>query len=930
MKANLAQREPEFLKRWDAMHLQDLIRSASKGKKPYLLHDGPPYANGHIHMGHALNKVLKDMVVKYKTMAGFDACYVPGWDCHGLPIELQALKELGKKKDEVDPVLFRKQARAYAEKFVGIQKKEFQRLGVMGEWDRPYLTMDYAYQAKIAECFLDLFEKGYIERRLKPVPWDYQSETALADAEIEYEEKVSQSVYAAFKLNPETEANRAFLEAMERLSGAEEVFVLIWTTTPWTLPANVGMAFHPQLEYCAVKTEHGVYVCATSRVPSLKDKLGWEQCQILAHFGAGKKIPFDEALHPFLPDRKVKLILADYVSAEDGTGVVHIAPGHGEDDYFYGHIKNQLPVLCPVDEKGRFTEEFPLCSGMHVFKANEVIVQHLKEKNRLLHSEDYRHAYPYSSRGHVPIIFRATQQWFLKMDHEDLRGRVLNAVNQTVRFHPDWGRNRFAGTVEHRPDWCLSRQRFWGVPIPVIRHKETDQFWVGQTRKKIVEEFRRCGADVWYEKEAAFFLKEGSGCVDPENLVKETDILDVWFDSGVSHECVLRQRPELKDRADLYLEGSDQHRGWFQVSLITSMALKNQAPYDAILTHGFVVDGEGKKMSKSKGNVISPAEVADQMGADVLRLWVSSCDYQFDVRMSKEILSRTVEAYRRIRNTFRYLLGNCGDFNPEKDTVPFSDMTSLDRWAVSKWMRLLKQVTELYDRFEFCHIYRLVHDFCTLSLSNFYLDVLKDRMYCDPVNGRERRSSQTAFWIMLSGLAKIMAPILPFTCEEVWNASWLNRESPSVHTASWPQYDAEKTDDAAFEKWEGIQKIRNAVNARIEKFRESGHIGSAMEAQVRLGTDHPGLRGFLEKHLKDLSFACIISDAKIMTGNFAGAEPVDWLDGESPSLAVEVLKADGRKCERCWNFRGSVGQHSLHPTLCTRCFEAVPSQAGKV
>ncbi|MFZ5802976.1 MAG: isoleucine--tRNA ligase [Candidatus Omnitrophota bacterium] len=909
MKANLPQREPEILKQWAAGDLYRALRERSQGRPRYLLHDGPPYANGHIHIGHALNKILKDMIVKYKTMRGFDAPYVPGWDCHGLPIELQALKELGKKKDEVDPLQFRKQARHYAERFIQVQKEEFGRLGVTGDWGAPYLTMDYAYQAKIADCFLELYEKGFIEQRLKPVPWDYESETALADAEIEYEEKVSESVFVKFPV-------------VEK--GPKPIFLLVWTTTPWTLPANVGVAVHPEIDYARVESDREVFILAQSVFRTAQEKLGLQGFSEKKSF-PGKTLQGMEYRHPFM-DRTGRTILADYVAAEEGTGIVHIAPGHGEEDYVFGHLGNGLPILCPVDGKGRFTEDFPLCQGMNVFKANASIAQWLTEHNFLLKREEVRHSYPFSTRGHVPIIFRATTQWFLKIDQDKLRQRLLEAILGKIDFHPEWGRVRFSSMVETRPDWCLSRQRFWGVPIPVIKNLKTGKAMVRESRRKIVETFRQKGADAWYEQRAIDFLEESARQgVTEEDLKKETDILDVWFDSGVSHACVMDARPGLQAPADLYLEGSDQHRGWFQVSLITALALRGEPPYRSILTHGFVVDGQGKKMSKSKGNVISPSDVMQQMGADVLRLWVSSCDYEFDVRLSKEILDRMVEAYRRIRNTFRYLLGNCAGFVPSRDRVPFAEMESIDRWAISKLSVLLEEVTGHYDAFRFCQIYRAVHDFCTVSLSNFYLDVMKDRMYCDARDGKKRRSAQTSFYLILETLTKVLAPVLPFTCEEVWASFPFEPKYPSVHLAPWPDPSTRALDEKEYQDWERLTAVRDAVNIDIERFREAGEIGSALEAKVVLATGHEGLGRLLQKYENELPLIFIVSAVDLSKDCSSGKPPVKikMNETEEAEFVCRILRAEGKKCERCWNYRSTVGADPKHPTLCPRCAEVV-------
>ncbi len=907
MKGELPKREPEWLALWEKEGLYSKIRKKSAGRKKYILHDGPPYANGPIHIGHALNKILKDIIVKYKTMRGFDTPYVPGWDCHGLPIEYSLLKEMKKRKDEVPQVEFRKKARAYAEKYVGIQREEFKRLGVFGDWGHPYLTMNYGYQATIAESFLTLFEKGYIEQRRKPVPWCWECETALADAELEYEDKMDATVYVAF---PSTEKGFSFL---------------VWTTTPWTLPANVGLALHPQLHYVFLETEKGNFILAEELMNSVVLKFGSKQLKKLKSL-PGNAFQNIKANHPFLA-RESKIITADYVSATDGTGIVHIAPGHGEEDYQYGHLKNGLEVLSPVDEKGRFTEEFPPAKGINVFKANEKIVEILKEKKALVHQENYQHSYPHCWRCKNPVIFRATPQWFLKIDHDDLRKKAGNEIEKKIQFFPGWGKNRIGSMVETRPDWCLSRQRYWGVPVPLIRCRSCQKIFSAETKKKIIDEFQKGGADVWFEKPASdFFEKKPSCCAKPD-LQKENDILDVWFDSGVSHRAVLRKDPALQYPADLYLEGSDQHRGWFQVSLLTGVALDGQSPFHSILTHGFVVDGEGRKMSKSLGNVIAPQEVMKEFGADVLRLWVSASDYEFDVRLSQEILKQLVESYRKIRNTLRYLIGNLSDFTYKKDRVPFEKMEPLDRWALGKCLQLVQEVTAHYERFEFHPVYRKVYEFCSVSLSNFYFDALKDRLYTAKKNGPKRRSSQTALFYILRNLVKILAPLLPFTMEEVWKSLVVEEGVSSVHEADWPGEHRESIDEIALRDWEDFLLIRDPINRELERKREAKVIGSSLEAKVELTTEDPELLDYLQRLEKELTFALVVSQAEL----FPKSDGKDWTvasitlpsDGKTRSLGIRVKKAAGEKCVRCWNYSPAVGKNAQHPKICEKCIEAV-------
>ncbi len=928
MKADLARREPEMLQKWEAGRVYEAIRKKSAGRTKYILHDGPPYANGHIHIGHALNKILKDIIVKYKTMRGLDALYVPGWDCHGLPIERQALKEMGKRKEEVDRIEFRRHARQYAQKFIQIQREEFKRLGIFGEWERPYLTMDYTYQAAIAGSFLRLYEKDFIEQRLKPVPWCWDCETALADAELEYEDKISKSVYVRFRVLSDP-AGPEFL----KLLGGRPADVLIWTTTPWTLPANAGIACHPDLWYVVANTETGIYIFAQDLAGALQQKFGWKTLEILHRFRGGQ-IPFGWTRHPFL-ERNAKMISAPYVSSTDGTGFVHIAPGHGEEDYQFGHLENALPILSPVDEKGRFTREFKLCEGVHVFKANEKIIEHLKEKQSLLHQEDHPHSYPHCWRCKKPIIFRATPQWFMKIDHEDLRRRMKEAIDKKIRFTPDWGKTRIGAMVETRPDWCLSRQRYWGVPIPILYCKKCRRFFGRATRpvppeipairKKILEIFQKEGADSWFTQSAEAFLPEGFACVcGSKEFEKEKDIIDVWFDSGVSHQAVLKQQPEnLKYPADLYLEGSDQHRGWFQSSLTTSMALENASPFTGVLTHGFVVDGEGKKMSKSAGNVVSPQEVMKEFGADILRLWVSSCDYPFDVRLSKEILKQMADQYRKIRNTFRYLLANLYDFNPKKDSLPFENLHPLDLWAIQQVARLVQQLDKAYEAFEFHEIYSQIHQFCSGLLSAYYFDILKDTLYTAPKDSPLRRSAQTGLFHILNSLVRLIAPILPFTAEEIWNSFALDAQG-SVHAANLFA-SAERSGEVCRE-WDIIYDLRNAVTPFLEKKREAGLIGSSLDSKIHLDTDHEELARIIQKNLKELPRVFIASQVEWKSETRQEMTEADISSlhlSRGVILWVIVDKAEGLKCSRCWNYSKVVGTDARHPALCEKCLEAV-------
>ncbi len=911
MKASLAQREPEMLKAWQESGVYAAIREKSAGRPKFVLHDGPPYANGHIHIGHSLNKILKDMIVRYKTMKGFDAHYVPGWDCHGLPIEHACLKEMGKRKEEVERVAFRKQARAYAEKFVQIQREEFKRLGIFGDWEKPYLTMNFSYQAAIAESFLKIYEQGFIEQRLKPVPWCWDCETALADAELEYEDKTDTAVFVKFpKLD------------------SENVSFLVWTTTPWTLPANVGLALNPDLEYVTVETDQGRLIVTRDLLASLQEKLGLQQVKEIGS-KKGKDFLTAEAKHPFL-DRHCKVILADYVSAEDGTGIVHIAPGHGEDDYKYGALDSGLPILSPVDSRGKFTQDFADAAGLKVLKeGNEKVVEILKAKGALLFEEKYAHSYPHCWRCKKPIIFRATPQWFMKIDHHDLRKKMTKAIQSEIQFTPDWGKNRIGTMVETRPDWCLSRQRYWGVPIPMIQCQGCQKYAPADI-SKVRSIFQSEGADAWFSRPASDFTSNGK-CpkCGSENLKKENDILDVWFDSGVSHQAVLKPNPELSFPADLYLEGSDQHRGWFQSALTTGTALDERSPFRGVLTHGFVVDGEGKKMSKSAGNVVTPQEVMKEYGADILRLWVSSCDYQFDIRLSKTILTQLADSYRKIRNTFRYMLSNLFDFVPEKDALPLEKLHPLDFWAIHRLEQEIQEIDQAYASYEFHKIYRLVHEFCVVELSAYYLDILKDTLYTAKKDSWLRRSAQTALYHQLSKMVRVVAPILPFTADEIWKSYPCGSEKGGVHAASFSTQEPShenlwKGKAELLRDWSWVRQIREAVLIHLEKKRSEKVIGANLDAKIRLFTPHAEVLNFLGKLEKELPRILIVSQVEILKSAEAGSdESAVTLEGlDAPvNLHVQVVAAEGKKCVRCWNYSKGVGSSNEHPDLCPKCLE---------
>jgi isoleucyl-tRNA synthetase len=891
MKADLPNREPKFIKHWQDIGLSEKIRKLRKGKDKFILHDGPPYANGNIHMGHALNKILKDIVIRFKTMQGFDAPYVPGWDCHGLPVEHQLFKELKMTKYEIDQVQFRKKAYDYAMKYVDIQREQFKRLGIMGEWSDPYLTLSKDYEAAIIKSFGLLVEKGYIYKDLKPVNWCSTCETALAEAEVEYEDKVSPSIYVKFALK-------------------DNISFVIWTTTPWTLLANVAIAVHPDAEYVHVTGKSGeVYIMAKMLVDVAMSKIGIKEYKILKTV-KGKELEGLEARHPFI-DRASKVVTAGYVSMEDGTGCVHTAPGHGQEDYITGR-RYKLHTLMPVDSRGRFDNTCGEFSGQPVIKSNKDIVEKLKTLNCLLHEEEVTHSYPHCWRCKKPIIFRATDQYFLKIDHNGLRQTMLKTISSGVKWIPEVGESRISAMVANRPDWCLSRQRYWGVPIIAFYCKNCKEVLLDA---KVIEHVGRIveaeGADAWFIRKEEYLMPEGTKCAKcgSHDFKKETDIIDVWFDSGVSHQAVLKKREMLDYPCELYLEGSDQHRGWFQSALITAMGIDGIAPYKQVLTHGFVVDGEGKKMSKSLGNVITPEEVMKKYGADILRLWVASSDYSEDVRLSGEILTRLADAYRKIRNTYKYLLSNLYDFDPETDKVAYKDMPEFDRWILHKLALLVRETTTNYETYAFHKVYRDVYNFCVTEVSSIYLDVMKDKMYTFAKKSIERRSGQTAMFEVLQVLLKLMAPLLAVTSDEAWGYVNAKPKSESVHLESWPS-DALCSgwiDESLEKKWSLLIGMREEVLKSLEQMRAAGEIGSGLEASVTIVTSDPEMKSLLNEKKDFLRYLFIVSS-------------VELKEGESTVL---IGKAGGSKCSRCWNYSPEVGSHKDHPTLCERCVKNI-------
>ncbi len=908
MKANLKDLEPRTILRWKEQATYDQIRERNKGKKAYILHDGPPYANGHIHIGHALNKILKDIIVKYKSMQGFSSPYVPGWDCHGLPIEHQVLKNLGPKKEGMGKAEIRKLCREYAGKFIDIQREEFKRLGVFGDWDNPYLTMNYAYEAAIVRELGKFVGAGGVYKGKKPVYWCGSCETALAEAEVEYADHESPSISVRFAL---PDAAKVF----PSLTG-KNVAVVIWTTTPWTLVSNLAVALHPEFDYVAVDIgSDAVIIVAEALLAQSLQKFGVKEHRVIEKF-KGNKLEGLKARHPFI-DRDSQVILGEHVTLEAGTGIVHTAPGHGQEDYEVG-IRYGLDVYAPVDHKARFTKEAGQFAGEHVHKANKGIINLLKEKNALLAEEKISHSYPHCWRCKNPVIFRATEQWFISMKNNDLLKKTVENVHK-VTWVPGWGKDRFLSMVEKRPDWCISRQRAWGVSIVAFTCKDCGQLLLDRSIiDHVAAIVEKEGADIWFTRSVAELMPSGTSCkkCGKQDFEKEMDILDVWFDSGVSHAAVLKQRPELSWPADLYLEGSDQHRGWFQSSLLTSVGTNGTAPYRTVLTHGFTVDGSGKKMSKSAGNVVAPQEVIDKYGAEVLRLWVSAADYRDDVRISPEILTHLAEAYRRIRNTSRYLLGNLSDFDHETDRVADKDLLEIDRWAMHRLQKLVQRVQKAYDEFEFHVVFHSLHNFCAVDMSAFYLDILKDRLYTAKTASIERRSGQTTMHAILSAMMRLMAPVLSFTADEVWGYMKESGQLKSVFLADFPKVETTYLDDALDARWDRILAVRGEAAKVLEGLRRDKKIGHSLDAAVTLYTA-PELHELLNNYTKDLAFIFIVSSVSLAKEAEAPADAFasDVIQG----LRIAAGPATGVKCGRCWMYSETVGTVKEHPEICGRC-----------
>ena len=913
MKANLAQREPETLKKWDAINSYEAMVEASGSKGTYVLHDGPPYANGHIHMGTALNKILKDIIVKSRNMAGFASRYVPGWDCHGLPIEHKVEQELKEKKKTLPAHVVRKLCRDYASKWIDVQRKEFRRLGVLGNWEDPYMSMRPTYEAATARELANFVETGGVMRSKKPIYWCCSCHTALAEAEVEYYDHTSPSIFVRFPLQDDG------LKKVFSAADPDHAFVVIWTTTPWTLPDNMAVCLHPEFTYVLVEVDGAQYVLAEELLASCAEQFGWSEPKILGR-ATGEQLEGLKARHPFY-DRVSPIILGQHVTLEAGTGCVHTAPGHGREDYEVG-LKYGLEIYSPMDDAGRFLPTVQFFAGLNVFEANPKVIEKLEEVGALLRQAKIKHSYPHCWRCKQPVIFRATTQWFISMEKNDLRGRALKAIDEQVRWIPAWGRERIHNMIEFRPDWCISRQRQWGVPIMALLCEDCGEAWNDPNwMRDICDRFAKhpTGCDYWYEAELSEIAPEGLACphCGGNHWKRETDILDVWFDSGTSFAAVLEQRPELAYPADLYLEGSDQHRGWFHSSLLVSEGTRQRAPYKAVLTHGYVVDGEGRKMSKSIGNVIAPQELIEKFGAEIVRLWVSSVEYREDIRISDEILGRLVDAYRRIRNTCRFILGNLEGLGKD-DLLPLNELMPLDRFAIDAAARVHDRVQQAYMDFDFHKVYHTLHNYCVTDLSSMYLDVLKDRLYASGPASAERRSAQTALWHILGLLLRDMAPVLSFTAEEIFAhlPEGLRGAEPTVFALQPIESAPLLLDEGTRDDWNMLAAVRGAVTKAIEPMRRDGVIGHSLDTRVTLFVADE-LRQRLEGLNTDLRAFCIVS--QIAMQPLESAPQGAHCDEEIAGLAIGVEKAHGEKCERCWIYSTELGTDAGHPTLCPRC-----------
>ncbi|MGB2907465.1 MAG: isoleucine--tRNA ligase [Candidatus Aminicenantaceae bacterium] len=901
MKAKLAQKEPEIIRKWEETGLYQKIQAQGSGRPSFVLHDGPPYANGNIHLGTALNKILKDFIVRSKTMEGYRAPYRPGWDCHGLPIEIKVDKNLGEKKKDMPIIAIREECKKYALHYVGVQRDQFRRLGVSGEWEEPYLTLDPEYEGDIIRFLAAFFARGNVYKGKKPVLWCASCRTALAEAEIEYADRKSPSIYVKFPMI----SNLG--EKYPELKG-KAVSVLIWTTTPWTLPANLAIAFHPDFEYAAFEVGDEIFVSAKRLIPVLADALGFADPKILVTF-PGKDMEGLKARHPFI-DRESVFVLADYVTLDQGTGAVHTAPGHGQEDYLTG-LAYDLDIYTPVDSNGCFTSEIDTYGGLNVFAANPIILADMQKSGSLLKSEEIDHSYPHCWRCKQPVIFRATAQWFIAMEKNGFRDQALEAIKQ-VRWIPHWGEERIAGMVSQRPDWCISRQRSWGVPIPAFTCLDCGEAVADEKIALWVADiFTREGSNAWFEKPSEELIPPDTQCpkCGSSRLDKENNILDVWFESGSSHG-ILGRRDDLPWPADVYIEGHDQYRGWFNSSLLVGVAAKGASPYKNCIIHGFVLDEHGRAMAKSLGNVIDPGEVIQKNGAEILRLWVAMLNYKEDARYGDETLQRLVEAYRKLRNTWRFLLGNVHEFVPDSDSLPAAEMHLFDRWALEKFARLGREVRKAYEEFEYHVVIHAIYNFFAVELSSYYLDVLKDRLYCSGSKSGLRRSAQTAFFHILRDTLSLMAPILPFTTEEAWEAMpAYDGKSESVHLELFSDFSEVWLREETYQEWESLGGLREAVLKELEKAREEKLIGNSLEAAITIQAPEAE-RELLEKYRSELPVLFIVSAVKL---GEAGGEEIE----------VGVDKISWKKCQRCWNYSDYVGTSDAHPDFCRRCEDVV-------
>lgn len=908
MKASLATREPQMLADWQKKGVYEQIRKVRAGKKRFILHDGPPYANGHLHCGHALNKILKDIIIKSKSFSGFDAPFVPGWDCHGLPIELNVEKKEGKAGVKISPREFRAKCREYAASQIDIQRNEFLRLGVLGDWFNPYVTMDFRYEANIVRALGLMIKNGHLQQGFKPVHWCIDCGSALAEAEVDYEEKTSPSIDVAFvAVNP-----AEFMNAMNLKAEVKPVILPIWTTTPWTLPANEAVCLNPEINYSLVDDSDNYLVIATDLLESVMMRYGKDHYKVCAA-APGKVFEHLIVQHPFF-DRQVPVILGGHVTTESGTGCVHTAPAHGPDDYMAGKVYN-LPLINPVKANGCFAEDVALFAGLSVLKANEPVMDVLRDNGVLLAKETIRHSYPHCWRHKSPMIFLATPQWFISMDKANLRQAIVNEIDK-VNWVPDWGKARIGNMVENRPDWCISRQRAWGTPMPLFVHGTTRELHPNTLEliEKVALMIEESGIDAWFELDAVDLLGD-----DAQHYDKISDTMDVWLDSGVTHYCVLRQNNDLGFPADIYFEGSDQHRGWFNSSLTTSVAMYGVAPYKTVLTHGYTVDSEGKKLSKSKGNYVALDKVINQYGADIIRLWVASTDYRNEVSISDEILKRNADAYRRIRNTARFLLANLCDFEPAQDAVQPEEMLELDRWALVRSQQLQEEILNAYDNYQFHVIYQKIHNFCAVDMGSFYLDLIKDRQYTSGQKSLARRSCQTAMYHIVKAFTLWLAPILSFTAEEIWQVI-PGHDNETVFLQNW--YDAWPVVEAVnMSDWEQLHQIRDVVNKALEETRQKGEIGSALAADVALYADEQVMPK-LTRLGQELRFLLITSGAQVQPMSLA---PTGLIATEY-GVSIQVTASTYEKCARCWHRQADIGQNKEHPELCLRCVGNISGQ----